>query len=303
MIFSCINYINLNSDDNNMISKKIELIINFLLEYFVKLNFNKKKENFKKIHNNEFAYFFNDTIAKEISIHGVYEKDEIEVLSKLISLKDHVIDIGANIGNHTIAFSKISKKVYSFEAHPRTFEILKFNTYEYKNIKIFNLGISNRKGFLFFKNFKSNNIGGKRLSKKGSIKSQINKLDNIIKSDKKIKLIKIDIEGHEYEALMGMERLLNNNNCLIIMEFCEKSISKRRKIISFLKEKNYLHSYYISKEKKISNRAYLDLFTKIMCTILFIYKIKKAKIVKVGLNSLITNSLEGNIIFSKKKIS
>ena len=41
-------------------------------------------------------------------------KDEIEVLSKLIGLKDHVIDIGANIGNHTIAFSKISKKVYSF---------------------------------------------------------------------------------------------------------------------------------------------------------------------------------------------
>ena len=92
-----------------MIGKKINIIINLILEYFIKLNFNRKKEDFKKVHSNEFAYFFNDTIAKEISIHGVYEKDEIEVLSKLISLKDHVIDI-ANIGNHTIVFSKISKK-------------------------------------------------------------------------------------------------------------------------------------------------------------------------------------------------
>jgi FkbM family methyltransferase len=286
-----------------MISKKINIIINLILEYFIKLNFNRKKEDFKKVHNNEFAYFFNDTIAKEINIHGVYEKEEIEVLSKLISSKDHVVDIGANIGNHSIAFSKISKKVYSFEAHPRTFEILKFNTDKYKNIKIFNIGISNKKGSLFFKNIITTNIGGKKLSKTGSIKSQINKLDNIIKSDKKIKLIKIDIEGHEHEALLGMKKLLSNNNSLILLEFCEESIAKRRKIINFLRDNNYLHSYYFSKEKKISNLGYLDLLIKIILTILFVFKKKKTKIIKIDFESLVINDLKENIIFSKKKIN
>ncbi len=286
-----------------MIGKKINIIINLILEYFIKLNFNRKKEDFKKVHSNEFAYFFNDTIAKEINIHGVYEKEEIEVLSKLISSKDHVIDIGANIGNHSIAFSKISKKVYSFEAHPRTFEILKFNTNKYKNIKIFNIGISNKKGSLFFKNIITTNIGGKKLSKTGSIKSQINKLDNIIKSDKKIKLIKIDIEGHEHEALLGMKKLLSNNNSLILLEFCEESIAKRRKIINFLRDNEYLHSYYFSKEKKISNLGYLDLLIKIILTILFIFKNKKTKIIKIDFESLVINDLKENIIFSKKKIN
>ena len=286
-----------------MISKKINIIINLILEYFIKLNFNRKKEDFKKVHNNEFAYFFNDTIAKEINIHGVYEKEEIEVLSKLISSKDHVVDIGANIGNHSIAFSKISKKVYSFEAHPRTFEILKFNTHKYKNIKIFNIGISNKKGSLFFKNIITTNIGGKKLSKTGSIKSQINKLDNIIKSDKKIKLIKIDIEGHEHEALLGMKKLLSNNNSLILLEFCEESIAKRRKIINFLRDNKYLHSYYFSKEKKISNLGYLDLLIKIILTILFVFKKKKTKIIKIDFESLVINDLKENIIFSKKKIN
>ena len=286
-----------------MIGKKINLIINLVLEYFIKLNFNRKKENFKKIHGNEFVYFFNDTIAKEINIHGIYEKEEIEVLSKLINFKDHVVDIGANIGNHSIAYSKISKKVYAFEAHPRTFEILKFNINEYKNIKIYNIGISDKKGLLYFKKVNSTNIGGKRLSKIGSIKSQINKLDNIIKLDKKIKLIKIDIEGHEYEALKGMKRLLKNNNSLILQEFCEDSISKRKKIINFLKENEYLHSYYFSKEKKFSNRAYLDLLVKIIGSILFIYKSKETKIVKTDIDSLIANGLKGNVIFSKKEIN
>ena len=147
------------------------------------------------------------------------------------------------------------------------------------------------------------NIGGKKLSKTGSIRSKIDKLDNIIKLDKKIKLIKIDIEGHEFEALQGMKKLLNNNNSLILLEFCEESISKRQKIINFLKEKDYLHSYYISKEKKISKKAFLDLITKILCIILFIDKKKKSKLIKVDLNSLITNDLKSNIVFSKKKLN
>ena len=163
-----------------MISERIDKILDLLTEYFIKLNFNRNKQKFKKIYRNEFVYFFNDTIAKEINIHGIYEKDEINLISEVLKSKGNIVDIGANIGNHSLAFSRISKKVYSFDAHPRIFEILKFNTKESKNIKIFNLGLSDRKGFLFFNNNKSTNMGGKKLSKTGSIKSKIDKLDNII---------------------------------------------------------------------------------------------------------------------------
>ena len=286
-----------------MISERIDKILDLLTEYFIKLNFNRNKQKFKKIYRNEFVYFFNDTIAKEINIHGIYEKDEINLISEVLKSKGNIVDIGANIGNHSLAFSRISKKVYSFEAHPRIFEILKFNTKESKNIKIFNLGLSDRKGFLFFNNNKSTNMGGKKLSKTGSIKSKVDKLDNIIKLDKKIKLIKIDIEGHEYEALQGMKKLLSNNNSLILLEFCEESVAKRKKIINFLKKKEYLYSYYISKEKKISKRAFLNLLTKIISLILFIDKSNKSKLLKIDLNSLITNGLKSNIVFSKKKLN
>ena len=93
-----------------MISKKISQIIDLFLEYSVKLNFNRKKEKFKKDTSKRICLFFNDTIAKEISIHGIYEKDEIDLLKNFIKRNKIIIDIGANIGNHSIAFSKISKK-------------------------------------------------------------------------------------------------------------------------------------------------------------------------------------------------
>ena len=67
-----------------MMNKKIEKIFDLISEYFIKLNFNRKKNGFKNIHKNEFVYFFNDTISKEISFDGIYEKDEILIISKLI---------------------------------------------------------------------------------------------------------------------------------------------------------------------------------------------------------------------------
>lgn len=40
-----------------------------------------------------------------------------------------VVDIGANIGNHTVFFANVckAKKVYSFEPQEKVFEILKKN--------------------------------------------------------------------------------------------------------------------------------------------------------------------------------
>ena len=282
---------------------KIDKILNLLIEYFIKLNFNRKKKKFKKIHKNNFVYFFNDQITKEIDIHGIYEKDEINFLSSVIKRNSIIIDIGANIGNHSIAFSKIANKVYSFEAHPQTFKILKLNCCDYRKIKIYNVGISNKKGFLFFKKAKTYNVGGKKLTKTGTIKSKINKLDNLIKLKKKIELIKIDIEGHEYKALLGMKKLLENNNSKIYIEFYSDSVQERRNIVNYLLKLGYTNSYYLLKEKDFFKKKYLNLFMKIFSVLLFNTSTNKTEFVEIDPKLLIKNDIKSNILFSKKKIS
>ena len=283
--------------------KKIDKIINLILEYFVRINFNRKKNIFKNIHKNEFAYFFNDTISKEINLDGIYEKEEISIISKIINKKSNVVDIGANIGNHSLAFSKIAKRVYSFEAHPKTFQILKFNCMNDQKVKLFNIGVSNKKGNLFFKNTKSYNVGGRNLNYSGSIKSHINKLDNLINPKEKIDLIKIDIEGHEYQALRGMSKILSNNKSFLVIEFCENSISKRKRIINFLINQGYLNAYLFSNNKNIYKKNYLNLLVNTLKIIFYNSSVLETKLININSIDLIRNKVKGNIIFSKKNIN
>ena len=98
-----------------------------------------------------FAVFANDTIGSYINVDGVFEKDQLDALMEFLESKKFFfankvcIDIGANIGNHTIYWSTFFSSVIAFEAHPIVFKLLEFNTQPYKNISVFNIGIGEKK--------------------------------------------------------------------------------------------------------------------------------------------------------------
>ena len=99
------------------------------------------------------AVFSSDHISHDINLDGIYEKDYLITLIKwLKSIQYNIfngiaIDIGANIGNHSVFFSKFFKKVYSFEPNPKTFELLKINAKLNNNIYVRKTGLSNKKLF------------------------------------------------------------------------------------------------------------------------------------------------------------
>jgi FkbM family methyltransferase len=80
----------------------------------------------------------NDTfIGRSVEAYGEWSEFEIEFLARFIQEGQTVIDVGANIGTHTLAFSNMvgkHGKVFSFEAQPRLEAILA------ENIKLNNLG-------------------------------------------------------------------------------------------------------------------------------------------------------------------
>lgn len=229
--------------------KRINFIIKILAAYFVRLNFNINSEEFKKIHKKNFIFFFNDTLSKEISIFGIYEKEQLnKIIDVMKSKKKRIcLDIGANIGNHSIFLSNFFEKVISFEPHPKTFKVLKFNTENIKNIKISNIAVTDKKKFLYFRDEQTHNMGGHSAHTKGQFKTQGNKLDNILDA-KKIDFIKIDTEGHEYRVLSGMKKLLKNNNPIIMYEMDAKNYLENNKTIKYLKKLNYKHFYFFDQD-------------------------------------------------------
>ena len=173
------------------------------------------------------AVFGNDWIGINISVDGVYEKEDINDFVQLLKSIDldmsisTIVDIGANIGNHTIQFSRYFNKVVAFEPNPRVFELLESNTKRIKNVEIFNLGCGQGSAILQLKETVGN-IGGSSVvldvESKSSIDIEIVPLDEMLDIIGRIDAIKIDVEGMEIDVLRGSEKTISASKPVICLE-------------------------------------------------------------------------------------
>ena len=178
----------------------------------------------------QLAMFSFDFISQMISVDGRFEDGELNLIEKLFKGrldKKAILDVGANIGNHTFAFNKVSKKVYAFEPNIFVFELLKINTKKLKNVEIFNFGASDRNQSIPAKIPKLNWGGGSlALDEKNSQPNKFIEVLFKLKSLDKVKMfskmnigmVKIDVEGHELNAFKGMKILLRKNKPIILFE-------------------------------------------------------------------------------------
>lgn len=196
-------------------------------------------------------------IYKEIS-----DRKEISWTKNYLKKGMTVIDIGSNIGFYTLLFSKLvgSKgAVYSFEPDETNFSILKKNCQGRKNIKLFNLAVGDKNGKI--KLYLSNKLNVDHRSYETDEKRVVKvvkvvSLDNIF-INKKIDLIKIDIQGYDYFALRGAEKLIKKQKKnAIIGEFwpygLESAGVNPNEYLVFLKK----IGYKITLKKKVSQREH-----------------------------------------------
>jgi len=189
-------------------------------------------------------------------------KKEAKFLSKL-ELRDRIIyDIGSYIGILTIFFAKSAGKsgrVIAFEPNTVNYKKLKTNIRlnELKNVGIINIGIGDKQEtknlavhpFACATGSMEENIQAEILhdSDPKTMLVEVDTLDNCIKEIKlpKPDFIKIDIEGMEYAALIGMKEAINKYKPLLYIEIHganeERKLSNIKRIFEFL----YLHRYTI----------------------------------------------------------
>jgi len=147
------------------------------------------------------------------------------------------IDIGANIGIHTVRIGKEGIDVYAFEPSPKTYGILCKNIKDFPNIEPFNyaLGDKNTEGlFYVHEQSKSGFDGLHNVYKKKDVKEIKVKVRTLDSFDfKNIGLIKIDTEGNEYNILKGAFKTLKKEKPHLIIEV-HSPVYKNTKIITSL---------------------------------------------------------------------
>lgn len=173
----------------------------------------------------QLVVFSFDFIAHNINLNGIYEKDDLDTFfewaeSAGIDFKEATaLDIGANIGNHSLYFSDYFKRVVSFEPHPRTFKVLSLNAELVANMYCHNVGLSDEDGSAILSgpatNFGRSTISDSRDSRSVDIK--LVKLDTFCEFEN-VKLLKIDVEGHEYKALSGAKKIIQEHKPIILFE-------------------------------------------------------------------------------------
>ncbi len=122
-----------------------------------------------------------------------------------------VLDIGANLGLHSIILSKCGFKVLAYEPDPKHFEILRrnFALNNCAHIEAFEVAISNVAGEREFVrvlgNTLSSHLAGSKPNPYGELERfpvKVEAIGNILSG---ADLLKVDVEGHEKEILLAID--------------------------------------------------------------------------------------------------
>lgn len=186
------------------------------------------KNEFVEIDGNKIFLDKNDSL--NLSINGIYEDFETDLVKKEVRQGDVVIDIGANIGYYTTMFAKLvgnSGKVFAFEPDPTNYELLKKNidANGFTNVILEQKALSDNHGKMML-NLNNKNTAGHHLDFKNensvnSVKVDVLSLDDYF-SDKNIDInfIKMDVEGAESNVIKGMPNILKTSkNLKMIVEY------------------------------------------------------------------------------------
>jgi FkbM family methyltransferase len=153
-----------------------------------------------------------------------YELDVSRAIKKICRPGFTVLDIGANIGAHTLHLAKIageSGKVYAFEPTDYAYQKLVRNIClnRFNNINPIQVVLSDKSCLRQSIHFKSSWPTKGNPVNRNSIVDFV-KLDDWCKCEniEHVDLIKLDVDGNEYSVIMGAESLLTSQYPVIIME-------------------------------------------------------------------------------------
>lgn len=174
-------------------------------------------------------FFFDPAtdIGLELLTTGQFEKNAIAQCAKFIRPDGVVIDVGANIGVHTVHFAACAPlgSVICFEPARDTFTCLLRNVEHLSNVVPLNVALSDSTGLRLFFVASDDAYSGLKDTRRKVISRQewvaCLRGDDILVEmlkNRRIDLVKIDVEGLESEVLRGMTQLIITHRPVI---FCE----------------------------------------------------------------------------------
>lgn len=207
----------------------------------------------------------NNSIEASIFFYGAFEKPLLYFLRDVThSLRERnpqsfitFLDVGANIGQHSLYMSMFVDSVVAFEPFPPVIEKFKhqLDINQITNVNLYEFGLSDQDETLAFYAPSGSNQGigsfNQTTIAKGNRetpKLQLYEGDNFLRkrSPGKISLIKIDVEGFEKKVISGLRETLEENRPIIVCEVSytdQLSFESRESLLSYLPSNYALYRF------------------------------------------------------------
>lgn len=219
---------------NNVIQSNIKL--NDLKDIFLDSEeFNKIENNYIKVDCKNYSVYVSlkDEDFKNLILNKTWEPHILNSIENLLHKGNTFIDVGANVGYMSFnAAKKVgnSGRVLSFEPNLDNYYLLIKGTLEnnIKNICSYPLALSDSNSLLTL-NGTSNGYIDSNVDKINNIPSstiQSVRGDDMLSFLDHINLIKIDVEGHDFNVIKGLINTIKLHKSTVITEFNPRCIKR-----------------------------------------------------------------------------
>jgi len=265
---------------------------------------NRIKQTFK---HGIFSYYSNDKfIGKSLSEYGEWSEAEVILLKQLLADNENIIEVGSNIGTHTIPLAKQVSNggfVYAIEPQNQNHKLLLDNIKdnELKNVKVLKIAISSKEGEAYMNTFDENiasNYGDSRIFSsnfKNAETVPVKTLDQLfyenVKERRSIKLIKCDAQGQELNIILGSKKIIDQYKPYLYLE--NDDINTSKALIEIIKNMGYVLFWHLPPLYNPDNflKNTKNIFPKIVsCNMFCIHRNTKIKLNEIWKKFEITNS-------------
>ena len=178
-------------------------------------------------------------VGKRVLRHGAFEFEVVWIIDRLaraLGRRGTLLDIGANIGSHTLIYADLFDAVHAFEPMPVTRGLLARSVAEnglaHVHVHVHGFGLSNvtaelpyaaesfAPGNLSFGSFYDGNAAALAEGVTYNTTLPVRRGDDAIRDlgIARVDAIKIDVDGHEPEALEGLAETLVRDRPLVAFE-------------------------------------------------------------------------------------
>ncbi|WP_325439718.1 FkbM family methyltransferase [Pusillimonas sp.] len=174
----------------------------------------------------------NDFIGQKVLRNKIYDLETLLLLERLFARlsPEVILDVGANVGNHMLMFSRHAARVLAFEPGTKAFAMLEQNVKanNLAHVSPFNVGLSDQPTTQTLYVEASGNLGASSLSLENLADTQyvedtisLRVGDDIVGAQQlpSVDFIKIDVEGHEQSVIRGLRKTIAAQRPLILMEW------------------------------------------------------------------------------------